>query len=225
MKMSKATFDRIAKIYNIIEKYIFKEYETLREIIEQNIVLKDNSKILDIGGGTGLNTDLIVKYGHDVTLIDFSRNMLLEADKLKFKLILGDGTCLPIKNNIYDSILMINTLHHIDKNLQQKSIDESFRILKSDGVMYVIEVFPPEFNGDKSLKTPLFRFMNFLLFKKLILIILKIDTFVHNQTFYNEPTTIKSMFKKSGFKNIKIILPKNSNSKYIIFGNKTGMNR
>lgn len=218
--MTKATFDKLSFFYNILEKYIFREYETIKDIINRYVNLKENSKIIDIGGGTGLNTECIADRGYDVTLIDFSRNMLLKADYSKFSLIWGNGTCLPIKNDSYDVSLLINSLHHIDNKLHQDFIDESFRILKSGGKIYIIDIFPYDPDSAERIKRPIVKIINFLLFNKLTLLYFKIEKLVHGNSFHQNPPVIESMIKNSGFKDFQTIQPVNSNSKYVVTGTK-----
>jgi ubiquinone/menaquinone biosynthesis C-methylase UbiE len=218
--MPTASFDRVSFLYNILEKRIFREHETVKEIINDYIILKENFNVIDIGGGTGVNTEFIVNEGYDVTLLDFSRSMLLVANNTKLKTILGDGTCLPVKNRSYDVALLISALHHIDKNLHQNSINESFRILKPGGKTYVIEIFPPGHKAHEKIKRFYLRIINILLFKRLNMIFFKIEQLIHGKTFHQEPSVFKSMFEKSGFKDIKIIQPKNCSSKYIVCGTK-----
>lgn len=216
--MAKATFDKLSFFYNILEKYIFREHETIKEIINRHVNLKENSKIIDIGGGTGLNTECIADRGYEVTLLDFSRNMLLKADNSKFSLIWGNGTCLPIKNDSYDVALLINSLHHIDKKFHEDFLDESFRILKSGGKIYIIDVLPYDYDSAERIKRPILKIINFLMFNKLTLLYFKIEQLVHGNSFHQSPPVIESMIKNSGFKDIQTIQPESSNSKYVVTG-------
>ncbi len=59
-----------------------KKYEDI-EVIEEFISkLKSNSKILDLGGGVGNLTDLLLKRGFDAICYDFSKEMMRNAKKL-----------------------------------------------------------------------------------------------------------------------------------------------
>ena len=69
--------------YNIIaDEYsaeFGRKYEDIEVVEEFMSKLKNNSKILDLGGGTGKLTDLFIKRGHNAICYDFSKEMMRKA--------------------------------------------------------------------------------------------------------------------------------------------------
>ena len=74
--MSDRSFGRVYFLYDFIERYIFREYLHEIKIIKNNIDLKKNQNIVDIGGGTGYIARSIMNNVNSVTIVDFSKEML-----------------------------------------------------------------------------------------------------------------------------------------------------
>ena len=99
-------------------------------------------KILEIGCGNTRNLIPFAKLNFKCYGLDFSKSMLKQAEKLakknkvKIKLIKSDMLNLTFKNNEFDYLLHIASLHHIktEKNIL-KALEESYRVLKPKGLM------------------------------------------------------------------------------------------
>ena len=96
-------------------------------------------KILDLGCGNCRN--LLQFKNLECYGIDFSEEMLKEAKKFskkhnfKVKLKQAEITKIPFKNNTFDYVLAIATLHHL-KN-PEKAIKEIHRTLKQNGEAFI----------------------------------------------------------------------------------------
>ncbi len=141
--MSDQSFGKVYFLYDFIEKYIFKEYLHEINIIKNNIDLKKNQNIVDIGGGTGYIARSIINNVNSVTIVDFSKKMLQQLKNPTIKVLQGDASLLPIKDGVFDIALLINVLHHIEKTNQNSVIKETFRILKKDGKIFILDLFYP----------------------------------------------------------------------------------
>lgn len=128
--MSEHSFRRVYFLYNFIEKYIFREYLHELKIINDNLDLKKNHNVVDIGGGTDYVARSIIDKLNSVMIIDFSKKMLMQLKNPEIKAIQGNASSLPIKNGIFDIALLINVLHHIKKTEQNNVLTEAYRILK-----------------------------------------------------------------------------------------------
>ncbi len=103
------------------------------------------NKILDIGCGNGRHVLASVSQGHETIGIDFSRNMLLAANrKLRsaslenFHLVLADASHLPFKEKSFRNVLYLATLHNIPNDVQRiKSLNEVNRVLLPSGVCLI----------------------------------------------------------------------------------------
>jgi len=117
-------------------------------------------KALEIGCGIGKTTKLLAeKYSKlMITAIDYDKEQIERAGKnnnlnnVKFQY--GDATKLKFKNSSFEYAIETNTFHHI-KNYS-KAIKEVYRMLKKNGIFYVMDIskycfiwpfrifFPPE---------------------------------------------------------------------------------
>ena len=98
---------------------------------------KLHGRVLDLGCGSGRNffaSENVELYG-----LDFSRNMLSfaerESEKRNIPATLIQGKCdeLPFKDESFDVVLFIATLHCMKEKEREKSLEEVKRILKKEG--------------------------------------------------------------------------------------------
>jgi ubiquinone/menaquinone biosynthesis C-methylase UbiE len=133
----KESYDQIAIGYNRVRAQPWKECV--------NFVRSFNagSLVLDLGCGNGRHTMSSVLQGHETIGVDFSKNMLTVAKKkLKsiqasvdiFHFVLADISHLPFRNDSFDNILYIATLHNLPaRSLRIESLHEVRRVLKAGG--------------------------------------------------------------------------------------------
>lgn len=103
------------------DRYPFAGYYDLLATIAAEI--PSNSRVLDLGIGTGALAEVIEKKGGTVTGIDFSEEMLAKAKERapKAQLIQADlslGLPAMVKTNGFDCIVSTYALHHL--NIPQK---------------------------------------------------------------------------------------------------------
>ncbi|MBL7147289.1 MAG: class I SAM-dependent methyltransferase [Nanoarchaeota archaeon] len=97
--------------------------------------------LLDVGCGNCKN--LLPFKNLDLYGIDFSSEMLKQAKKfcekhnLKVALKKADMRKLPFKDNFFDYILCLASLHHINKKDADKSLKEIYRVLKKKGQCFI----------------------------------------------------------------------------------------
>lgn len=143
---------------------------------------KDNSqtKLLDLGCGSGTYLKLFYNNGFQVYGTDYSKEVIHVAEERvsnkKIKLVTADIYNLPFSDNYFDMIVCLNVFQTVDKpSLAMKEIK---RVLKGNGLLIIMT---------------LNRFSVFLLFSK-------------NQSRlqkYN-PYEFKSMIGENDFYDIKI---------------------
>lgn len=102
--------------------------------------IKKGQKVLDVGCGNGVLYDVLVKKSIDYTGVDLSSHLLKTAQKRlqkyggKIKLLKGNIIGLPLRDKAFDWVLALAVLHHIpSKELQKKSAQEIYRVLKPRG--------------------------------------------------------------------------------------------
>lgn len=102
------------------------------------------SKILDIGCGNGRNLAQFAERGFDCHAIDFSENVVKEAEKnfekngFRAKFKVADAVKLPYRSQSFDHCLSIALLHHIDDSTKRKkALDEINRVLRPGGTALI----------------------------------------------------------------------------------------
>ncbi|MBR9682425.1 MAG: class I SAM-dependent methyltransferase [Candidatus Aenigmarchaeota archaeon] len=113
---------------------IYSEWmgETQRKKISHILTKVDvKGKVLDIGAGPGFLEEFI-----DAIAVDIDLENLKKA---KGKKILADGNNLPFKNDSFDTIFCIDTIHLID------NIENIEDLLKKDGRL-IVTLFCNEYN-------------------------------------------------------------------------------
>ncbi|MDR0474096.1 MAG: class I SAM-dependent methyltransferase, partial [Treponema sp.] len=144
------------KNIKIVKKHFLDEIY-IKEMLDRNINgLQDwerivvnkyfknkNSKILNIGCGTGREAMVLAKHGFDITGIDISEKEINIAkeeaikENLYIEYKLCNGLDLEFENNLFDySIMWAQTLGNIyTKKNRLKILMENKRILKQNGIL------------------------------------------------------------------------------------------
>ncbi len=102
-------------------------------------------KVVDMGCGTGIVTNLVAPHVKEVIGVDISEDMLASAIKNKMpneSFLLADMCDLTFEDNTFDKATVRLVLHHLMDKVQD-GVDESFRILKPGGAIIVSEGIPP----------------------------------------------------------------------------------
>lgn len=125
--MNNKTFSR--QIKNQKKHWWFQARKQIIDQIISNIKLKKKNNILDFGSGSGVNLNMLEKYG----LVDVhEKNKFARiALKNKNKKIKNLYSTLKIKKNFYDLILIADVIEHVrqPKNL----LNNLKKFLKKDG--------------------------------------------------------------------------------------------
>jgi alkylated DNA repair protein alkB family protein 8 len=117
--MNQETYENIADEFSDSRAYIWKCVKDFMSLI------KDKSKILEIGCGNGKNIEYILK-NKDVNIVGIDTcNKFVDICKdKKLNVILGDALKLQFDNNTFDYVLCIAMFHHL---LTEKEQDISFK--------------------------------------------------------------------------------------------------
>ena len=132
-------FDLIARYYDIFfGNWIRKTQKRAIKIIK----IKNNSKILDAGCGTGNFLRILENSRKKLDLygIDISQKMLkIAEDKLKkSKLKIESVEKMSFRDNSFDYVFSMDAFHHYpDQNLVIKNF---YKILKIDGYLAIIDL-------------------------------------------------------------------------------------
>jgi len=127
-------WDKNAQFY--IEKNALPYYGFINEKLIKFYELKENEKILEAGGATGLIT------GSNVTIVDFSPKMIEVAKKLnpQGNFIISSVHKMPVPDKEFDVIIADDLFHHVKaQELLEATAEEFKRVLKDDGRLCVFE--------------------------------------------------------------------------------------
>jgi len=129
-----AHYDRIAKRHDeLANKYYFlRRMETIQDNVPKN------SKILDVGCGTGRFL-MNLEYSYAVGM-DLSFQMLSVArEKLKKKntcFVQADAeNAFPFRDSSFDAVLFMDSIEHIPKI--EKTLCEAHRVVKENGIAII----------------------------------------------------------------------------------------
>jgi ubiquinone/menaquinone biosynthesis C-methylase UbiE len=150
--MNKIKFwNRIARSYNETLDRDAAEYDTLIDLIKENIQVNDS--VLELATGMGIIAKRIAPYCAHIEASDFSEIMIEKAQQksnaknLNFSI--QDMTDLTYQENIFDVVIVVNGIHVVeDTQLVFKNIH---RVLKSDGIL----IAPTFTTNGKIVKIPM----------------------------------------------------------------------
>ena len=97
--------------------------------------LPSNSLVCDVGSGNGKNM-----YRSDLVFCatDFSEKMCSLSQKKSTNVVQSNILCLPYKDNIFDAVICIACVHHLNTyERRKKAINECKRIMKPDGNLLI----------------------------------------------------------------------------------------
>tara|TARA_B100000787_G_scaffold102767_1_gene76102 strand:+ start:54 stop:767 length:714 start_codon:yes stop_codon:yes gene_type:complete len=124
--MDNKTFSR--QIKNQKKHWWFQARKNIIDKIISSINLKKKNNILDFGAGSGVNIDMLRKYG----LVDIhEQNKYARAAIKKEKKIKNLYSTLRIKKNFYDLILLADVIEHVEQ--PKKLLKNLKKFLKKDG--------------------------------------------------------------------------------------------
>jgi len=124
----------------IFDNIIFPNLIRKREIeIILTLVEKINpQRILDFGCGGGWLSKILTSRDYKVVGTDINDTLLVSAKKITphSEFVITDNTRLPIKGNIFDLIIGIAILHHLNIH---KALIECYNVLGDEGYVLFME--------------------------------------------------------------------------------------
>lgn len=155
-KIQKDFYAKEAKTFDSKQKRENRNHINKIKNISNYLDIKKDDLVLEIGGGTGIHSDFLLKNNKVVfSLIcsDLSIDMILQAKKRidkneRISFLVLEGERLPFPNDCFDKVFVSGALHHFFD--PQKGISEFLRVLKRKGRLCVMEpnyFFPTNFWG------------------------------------------------------------------------------
>jgi len=108
-------------------------FDQIRSLVPQSAF----PRVLDLGCGTGYDTLYFSQNGYiNIMGLDISAEALKFCQKRGItNLICGDGIILPFPDNLFDMIMALDLLEHIQDDLA--ALKEQIRVLKPGGVVII----------------------------------------------------------------------------------------
>lgn len=131
VKRAAETFDKIADHFDKTRNRPWEEVVKFLKIRK--------GRTLDLGCGNGRHIIVGNEIGHEMVGIDASMNLIKIAKRKTNSdtdFIRANAKRLPFKNNTFDNVIYIATIHHLKKGRVQ-SLKEVKRILKQGGEILV----------------------------------------------------------------------------------------
>ncbi len=138
--------ESVKRDYNIIaDEYsaeFGRKYEDIEVVEEFMSKLKADSKILDLGGGTGKLTELFIQRGYNAICYDFSKEMMRKSKEFYPNVpYILDDMIEHFENNSFDVIITFYSLFHIPKEELDKVFSNIYDLLKQNGVLcFVVQL-------------------------------------------------------------------------------------
>ena len=98
--------------------------------------LEEGSSVLDLCAGSGLGSVILAQSGLRVTAVDYFTEVLEYRADISILNIDLRSEELPFKND-FDAVTFVDAIEHFDENMQNKMIDQIYRILKPDGILMI----------------------------------------------------------------------------------------
>jgi len=151
---NKPQFDpyrRIARFFPLIGGLLEGFIGTIRKDMLRLLRQKGQSRILDLGCGTGDLSRIFADEGFRPVGLDLSRGMLararITADRFPFfPLVLGDAAHLPFKP-LFDAAVMRFVFHEMDAGQREVVWKELLRVIRPGGLLILIDFTVPEERG------------------------------------------------------------------------------
>lgn len=138
-------YDQTVQLSEENNQYPFAGYKEILNMIYNEVMQKEQSKVLDIGFGTAVLTSKLYDNSHQVDGIDFSCEMIQiakskmpEASLMEWDIT--NGIPKSLSRNQYDSIVSTYTLHHLKDTEKVDFIKNLLQMLKEDGKIFIGDI-------------------------------------------------------------------------------------
>lgn len=138
-------YDRTVQVSEENNLYPFAGYKDILNMIFNEVMEKDQSRVLDIGFGTGILTDKLYENGHHIDGLDFSSKMIAIAQgKMPMANLMewdiSKGLPDHVKEKEYDFIVSTYTLHHLTDEDKVKLIKKLLLSLSKQGKIVIGDI-------------------------------------------------------------------------------------
>lgn len=101
--------------------------------------LNPHSRVLDVGGGTGVHAQWLANAGHTVVMIDPVPEQVATAIQAapKVRALVGDARDLDFDDDSFDAVLLLGPLYHLqERGDRLRAWQEAHRVLAPGGIVF-----------------------------------------------------------------------------------------
>jgi SAM-dependent methyltransferase len=116
------------------------EFERTQQIVCERVIA--GSRIIDIGGASGVHAARLADRGYEVLLIDpVPRHVEAASTHGTFTAVLGDARSLPVDDHGFDAALLLGPLYHlVDRRDRLRAWSEAIRVVRPGGWVFAAGV-------------------------------------------------------------------------------------
>ena len=138
-------YDKTVQVSEENGVYPFAGYRAILNTIFNEVMHKEDSRVLDIGFGTGVLSARLYEHGHHIDGIDFSQRMIaLAQPKMPNANLtewdIANGLPPETKGEQYDYIVSTYALHHLTDEDKVSFIRELLPLLTEDGKILIGDI-------------------------------------------------------------------------------------
>ena len=138
-------YDQTVQLSEENNLYPFAGYKEILNLIFNAAMQNEESRVLDIGFGTGILASKLYENGHQIDGIDFSAEMIAIAQEKmpQANLVewdISNGLPAALNENKYDAIISTYALHHLEDEEKAVFIQELLPLLSDKGRIYIGDI-------------------------------------------------------------------------------------
>jgi len=143
-------FRFLTPLYDPLLRWGMRE-ETFKNRLIKEARIAPNSRVLDLGCGTGTLTILIkqsqptadvIGFDGDARVLDIAREKA-HAQGVNITLDQGMAYQLPYLNESFERVLSSLVLHHLTTSDRERALREVYRVLKAGGEFWIVDFGKP----------------------------------------------------------------------------------
>jgi len=110
-------------------------YAGRRAMVRAEVAALPVGRALDVGCGSGGNSDVLRRLGWDITSLDHSDEAVAASSRRGLRVVRGDARALPFRDGEFDLVMSTDAWEHVLEDAQVAA--ESHRVLRSGGTLLV----------------------------------------------------------------------------------------